>query len=113
MKFLKNLLRNRKGAAMVEYGLLIAGVALVAAAALSIFGHKTNDLIAVTAGVLPGAHDTDNGPIVSTKIIETSVDPAEGIKLNWNSISNGGNRLDTNMGSELVPIGDNLVVETR
>jgi Flp pilus assembly pilin Flp len=64
--------KNRKGAALVEYGLLIAGVALIAAAAVSTFGHKTNDLIAATAAVLPGAHDDDNGPIVSGRIIETS-----------------------------------------
>jgi len=63
---------KRKGAALVEYALLIAGVALISAAAVSIFGHKTNDLIAAVAGVLPGAHADDNGPIVSGKIIETT-----------------------------------------
>jgi len=66
------LFRNRKGAALVEYGLLVAGVALVAAAAVSIFGHKTNDMLAVTAGVLPGVHAGDNNPIVSGRIIETT-----------------------------------------
>ncbi|MCW8138527.1 MAG: hypothetical protein KIT58_06455 [Planctomycetota bacterium] len=69
---MKKLQKNRrKGAALVEYGLLIAGVALVSAAAVSIFGHKTNDLIAATASILPGAHDDDNGPILSGRLIET------------------------------------------
>lgn len=70
------LLRNKKGSALVEYGLLISGVALVSAAAVSVFGHKTNDLVAATAAILPGAHDDDNGAIVSAKLIETTrVDP--------------------------------------
>lgn len=62
---------RRKGAALVEYGLLIAGVALISAAAVSVFGHKTSDLYAATAAILPGAHPDDNGPIVSGKLIET------------------------------------------
>jgi len=68
---------RRRGAALVEYGLLVAGVALISSAAVAIFGHKTNDLVAATAAVLPGAHADDNGPIFSGKLIETS-DPADG-----------------------------------
>jgi len=67
------LIRERKGAALVEYGLLIAGVALISAAAVSTFGHKTNDLVATVAAVLPGAHADDNGAILSGKLIETTV----------------------------------------
>ena len=40
------MLKDKKGSALVEYGLLIAGVALVCAAAVSVFGHKTNDIVA-------------------------------------------------------------------
>ncbi len=68
----KLLNRRRRGAALVEYGLIIAGVALVCAAAVSVFGHKTSDLIAAVGSVLPGAHSDDNGPIVSGKLIETT-----------------------------------------
>ena len=75
---MNKLLKNKKGSALVEYGLLIAGVALVSAAAVSVFGHKTNDLISATATILPGAHDDDNGPIVSAKLIETTRDAANG-----------------------------------
>ena len=64
--------KKRRGAALVEYGLLIAGVALIGAAAVSIFGHKTSDLVAAVATVLPGAHADDNGAITSGKLIETS-----------------------------------------
>ncbi|MEQ8767915.1 MAG: hypothetical protein RL885_28685 [Planctomycetota bacterium] len=72
MKSLIKLLRNKKGAALVEYGLLIAGVALVTVAAVAVFGNKTNDMIAATAAVLPGAHADDNGPIQSGTLIETT-----------------------------------------
>lgn len=65
-------LRRRRGAVLVEYALLIAGVALISAAAVSIFGHKTSDLIAAVAAVLPGAHAEDNGAIETGKLIETT-----------------------------------------
>lgn len=69
---LRKLIRSKKGQGLVEYGLIIAGVALICAAAISVFGHKTSDLIAAVATVLPGAHDDDNGPMVSGKLIETT-----------------------------------------
>jgi pilus assembly protein Flp/PilA len=68
----QRLLKCKRGAALVEYALLVAGVALIGAASVSIFGHKTNDMIAMVAAVLPGAHADDNGPIISGKIIETA-----------------------------------------
>ena len=52
---LKKLFRNRKGQALVEYALLIAGVTLVAATGATIFGHKVAGLINTVAVVLPGA----------------------------------------------------------
>lgn len=66
------LLKAKKGAALVEYGLLIAGVALISAASVSVFGAKTGDLVAAVATVLPGAHTTDNARIVTGKLIETT-----------------------------------------
>lgn len=105
--------RRQKGAALVEYGLLVAGVALVATAAVSIFGVKTSNLIASVATVLPGVQATDNGPITSGQLIETTdgstttpieLDTAE-ILANSNS-----ERLGDNMGvtlSGLVLQGDN------
>lgn len=66
------LFRNRKGQGLVEYGILIGGVAIVCIAAVSIFGHKTNDMIATVAAVLPGAHTDDNGAIMSGKLVRTT-----------------------------------------
>jgi Flp pilus assembly pilin Flp len=105
--FLKKLLRNKRGAALVEYGLLVAGVALVTAAAVSIFGHKTNDMVSAIAAVLPGAHDDDNGPILSGHMIETT-----------NTLGAGGNAIgiDVNSGNGIFDhngtprLGNNLGV---
>ena len=66
------LIRSRKGQGLVEYGLIIAGVTLIAAAAVSTFGHKTTDLISAVAAILPGAHGDDNAPITSGALIETT-----------------------------------------
>ena len=103
-------LRRENGAALVEYALIIAGVALIAAATISIFGHKTNDMLATATAVLPGAHVEDNAPIVSGKVIETSPNApgldqgnsATGIGLDVNAITqaNGTSRLANDVGSD-------------
>ena len=105
--------QKRRGAALVEYGLLIAGVALVAAAAVSIFGHKTSDMMAAVAAVLPGAHEDDAGPIVSGKIIDTTVDEAGNIILDVQSAANGTNTLGNNTGLTSPDLGDTLVIEAE
>jgi pilus assembly protein Flp/PilA len=69
---LKKLFKNRRGAALVEYALLLGGVALISAGAVSLFGHKTSDIVGMMAAILPGAHVNDNGPIQSGHLIETS-----------------------------------------
>jgi Flp pilus assembly pilin Flp len=68
----KALVRDKKGAALVEYSLLVAGIALIGAAAVSTFGHKTSDMMAAVAAVIPGAHADDNGALVAGKLIETT-----------------------------------------
>jgi len=119
MMFLRKLLRDRRGAALVEYGLLVAGVALISSAGVSILGHKTSDLVGTVAAVLPGAHGDDNNPIVSGKLIETRDDvPGEdaagaestGIGIDVAGIleGNGTSRLETNAG---VPEIGNLILE--
>jgi Flp pilus assembly pilin Flp len=110
VKLVQPLVRNEKGAALVEYALIIAGVALIAAATISIFGHKTNDMLATATAVLPGAHADDNAPIVSGKVIETSPNApgldqgnsANGIGLDVNAItqSNGTSRLGNEVASD-------------
>ena len=69
---LRKMFRSKKGQGLVEYGLIISGVALICAVSISIFGHKTSDLISAVATVLPGAHADDNESITSGKLIETT-----------------------------------------
>lgn len=104
---LRKLFSNKKGQGLVEYGLIIAGVALICAAAVSVFGHKTSDLISAVATVLPGAHADDNGPIVSGKLIETTGASAAGISLDVVTIAGDveGNRLDSNVRGDAAAAG--------
>jgi len=109
---LRKLLRSKKGAALVEYGLLIAGVALVSAAAVAVFGHKTNELIGSIATVLPGAHEDDNAPISAGQLLETTdpaVDPEGKIRLDIQDIEANSNekRLRDNLD---IPV-DLLILE--
>ena len=93
MQTLKNSQRGRRGAALVEYGLIVAGVALVCAAAVSVFGHKTAQMVGTAAAMLPGATDADNGTIVTGKIIRTTTN-ADGITIDPGE----GNTLENNLG---------------
>ncbi len=95
------LVRNRKGQGLVEYGLLIAGVALVGIVGVSILGHKSADLIGTTASIMPGAHTDDNGPVYSGHLVQTTDNNAAGaIVLDTNAITTSVNTstLDANMG---------------
>ena len=78
MKLINKARRSKRGAALVEYGLIVAGVALVAAVAVSVFGSKTAGMIAASAHVLPGANAADNGPIEVGHVIQTK-DTGQGI----------------------------------
>ena len=110
----KKFIREEKGAALLEYSLLAAGVALVSAAAVSIFGHKTADLIGAVSTVMPGAHDDDNGPIVSAKVIETTQRADDGaIIIDTATIAAGGTRLGTNFGLDNAGDFGGLVLEAN
>lgn len=98
---------KKRGAALVEYGLIVAGVALVAAAAVSIFGKKTSDMIGAAAAVLPGAQAQDNGAIRSGRLIETTAG-AQGSPIEVNAAiiegQAGQARLGNNLGIDLTDL---------
>lgn len=106
----KKLISCKRGAALLEYSLLAAGVSLVAAAGVAVFGHKTSDMVAAVASIMPGAHADDNGPIASGKIIETT--GADTGQIGIDDVTIAGNtdtpRLGDNLG--LTDLGT-LVVE--
>ena len=121
---LRKLLRDRKGQGLVEYAMIIAGVALVCAAATSLFGHKTSQLISAVATVLPGAHQADNGPIAQGELIETTFVPntnasasgGQAIALDLNTIAGESNtpRLARNIvGSSGTNFFNGLVVDAQ
>src|SRR2546426_7701970 len=90
---------RQKGQGLVEYALLIAGVALVCASTVSFFGHKTNSLLASLTVVLPGAHGEDNAPILNGELLErTKTGPAA---LDLNAISAGNLDGSRSLGSRL------------
>ena len=114
LNMFKKFIREEKGAALLEYSLLAAGVALVSAAAVSIFGHKTADLIGAVSTVLPGAHADDNCPIVSAKIIETTQRLEDNaIILDTATIAAGGTRMGTNFGLDAAGDFGGLVLEAN
>jgi len=101
--FRNELLKGRKGQSLVEYALIIAGVTLICAAALAIFGHKVADLLGVVAAILPCACDDgeENGPINSGTLLETTTDPDTGGQtLDTATMAGGGTRFQNNTGIE-------------
>ena len=76
MKLIKKQNQNKKkrGAALVEYGLLVAGVALTTAVAVSILGKKTNDLLGTAAALIPGADADSAGNIRGGQLMGTKKD---------------------------------------
>jgi len=92
--------RNRKGQGLVEYGLLIAGVALICAATVSLFGEKTAELLAATTVVLPGAHPEDNAPILTGRLIEVK-NNGNGLTLDLDAISAGNAAGTRQLGNRL------------
>lgn len=81
----RKTIRSKAGQGLIEYGILVGGVALVTLAAVALLGHQTNDLVATVAGVLPGAHADDNAPIVSGKLVATTTNGGSGITLDVSS----------------------------
>jgi Flp pilus assembly pilin Flp len=70
MRTLSRLLRDQRGAALAEYGLLVAGITLVALVAVSVLGSKVGGLIGAVATMLPGAHAQQNAPVVVSELVE-------------------------------------------
>jgi hypothetical protein len=66
--------KARKGQALVEYALIIATVALTSIVALTVFGKKTSDVLAVCAGILPAAHAVENAPIADAALFALTKD---------------------------------------
>jgi pilus assembly protein Flp/PilA len=119
---IRKLVRDRKGQGLVEYALLVAGIAIISLAAISTLGHKTSDLMAAAAMMIPGAHQGDNAPITSGHLVET--DAQGGLTGNAIEVSstqilanNGTDRLGTNLFGAQSPGAANglggLIIESQ
>jgi pilus assembly protein Flp/PilA len=114
LKMLQKPISDNRGQGLVEYALLIAGVALICAVGVSMFGHKTGGMIDAVATILPGAHQEDNGPIAQGQLIETTgATGGSPISLDMNAISNatGQARLGQNTTGNSANMFGGLVVD--
>jgi len=60
---------KRRGQALTEYALLLAGIFVICAVAVALLGDKVRDSIGVAAAILPSAHADDNLPIKGGELI--------------------------------------------
>lgn len=60
---------KRKGQAMVEYALLLAGIAVASVVGIAVLGHKTADQYSLLGVIMPGAHAEDNNAIQSSEAL--------------------------------------------
>ncbi len=70
--------RREGGAALAEYGLIVAGVTMVSLVAVSVFGSKVGGLIGTSATMLPGAYTDQNAPVQVGQMMETRTVDANG-----------------------------------
>jgi Flp pilus assembly pilin Flp len=70
-RIVRRLRQHEAGAALVEYALIIAGVALIGAAAVWIFGNRVTGMLTTAAAHLPAVRSETNAPDVRGRIDET------------------------------------------
>ncbi|MEO1530056.1 MAG: hypothetical protein AAFX06_31975 [Planctomycetota bacterium] len=85
---MRKFFTNKKGQGLLEYALILAGVSLICLVAITMVGHKTNDLLAATATILPGAHEDGNSSLFSGRLIETTGGGVNDTTLDLTAISN-------------------------
>ncbi len=70
--------RKRKGQALVEYIVIVAGVLLVSIVGISLFGHKVAGMVNMATVILPGVHGGGNNPIQTGRLVEFAPDGGDG-----------------------------------
>jgi Flp pilus assembly pilin Flp len=94
-------MKKRKGSVFIEYALLIGAVTLIAILAFSVLGHKTNDIVATGAALLPGAHAEDDLTFVSGSLVEFTSNNGDA-EIDTSNIGNAdSNRLGDSIGVNL------------
>ena len=88
---MRKFFTNKKGQGLLEYALILAGVALICLVGITMVGHKTADLLGATATILPGAHEEGNSSLFSGRLIETTGGGTGDTTLDLVAISNNKN----------------------
>ncbi len=70
--------RRESGAALAEYGLLVAGITMVSLVAVTVLGSKVGGLIGSVATLLPGAYHQQNAPVQVGQMLETRTEDSNG-----------------------------------
>jgi hypothetical protein len=103
-----NSLKNRRGQGLVEYIIIVAAVAMISLVAVSVFGHKVADQYAIGAGMLPGAHGSDNLPI-ATGFFAGTTDDGTSIsgngRVSWADIASSDADGDDGLANNVVVAG--------
>jgi len=70
--------RYERGAALAEYGLLLAGIAMVSMLAVSVLGTKVGGLIGSVATMIPSNTEDLDAPVLVGKMLETETKDLNG-----------------------------------
>lgn len=105
MRMRRRGLRDERGAALAEYGLLLAGIAMVSMLAVSVLGTKVGGLIGGVATMIPGNTQDMDAPVLVGKMLETETDDINNDGVN-EIIFPLGTVTDTNAATER-PVGPN------
>ncbi|MFK7895276.1 MAG: hypothetical protein AB8G23_05550 [Myxococcota bacterium] len=98
--------RRQRGAALAEYGLLLAGLTLASMVAVSVLGGKVGGMIASVATLLPGATAQQNatvqvGSLIETETIDSNGDGTFEQVLSASALEQNASRPSNRMGSAL------------
>jgi len=93
--------KKRKGAAMVEYAVLIGAVTLIGILGLSVLGSKVSDIISTLAVILPGSQTADDLKLHRAQLIEFTGGDDGTFQIDSSRIGGGDtNRIGRNTGLE-------------
>jgi Flp pilus assembly pilin Flp len=70
--------RRQSGAALAEYGLLVAGITLASLVAVSVLGSKVGGLVSSVAMLLPGTTASLSAPVQVGELVQTITTDANG-----------------------------------
>jgi Flp pilus assembly pilin Flp len=104
---------KRKGAAMVEYAILVGAVALVGILGMSVLGRKATDIVGTLAVVLPGAQLTEDRKIHNAQLIEITNGVDDSYRVDASRIGGGDtNRIAVATGLQNSDSNSNFVLPT-